>query len=133
MRKKTFERMVKKIHEMNGNPLSTPIKIFKLLPDDLQPNYNKKLREWFGPKEYIIVADTSGIIDAFKESEEWREIGTLGLHDYKVTINDNLNINIKELPLYTAKVGNKSFNIVFYREFIGEVHIGIRPLLNGHE
>jgi hypothetical protein len=133
MRKKTFERMQKKVHELNENPLSIPIKILKMLPDAMQPNYNPKLREWFGPKEYETVVETTGIVDAFKESEDWKEVGMLGLHDYKATINDNLNLNFHDITLYMAQLDNdenKMYNIVFYREFIGEVHIGLRPLVS---
>jgi hypothetical protein len=129
MRKKTYDRMIKKVHEINQNPLSIAIKILRNKPDAMQPNYNPKLREWFGPKEYDVIANTTGIMDAFKESEDWKEIGNLGIHDYKVTINDNLNLDIHELPNYMAEINSKMYNIVFYREFIGEVHIGIRPLV----
>lgn len=130
MRKKTYDRMIKKVHEINESPLSVRIEILRNKPLGMQPNYNSKLREWFGPKLYDVVADTTGIVDAFKESEDWKEIGNLGIHDYKVTINDNLNLNINELPNYVAKINDKMYNIVFYREFIGEVHIGIRPLVS---
>lgn len=129
MRKKTYDRMIKKVHELNEGPLSVNIKILSLKPLAMQPNYNPKMREWFGPKLYDVASDTTGIIDAFKESEDWKEIGTLGIHDYKVTINDNLNLNIHELTNYMAEINKKMYNIVFYREFIGEVHIGIRPLV----
>lgn len=133
MRKKTYNRMVKQIHKMNEkSPLSTPILIKRLKPLEEQKNYNPLLKEWSGPRDWEIVAETSGIFDAFKQSEEWREIGMLDIHDYKCSINDNLPIDYKNITQYIVErvEDKKLFNIVFHREFIGEVHLGLRPAVN---
>lgn len=130
MKKKTFERMQKKVHEINEGPLSSPIIIQKLKPLEQQPNYNRIMREYHGPQEWEIVVEATGIIDAFKQSEEWREIGTISVHDYKLTINDNLNLVLDDISNYQVKRldNNKIYEIIFYREFIGEVHVGLRPV-----
>jgi hypothetical protein len=134
MRKKTFDRMLKKVHEINLGPLGTKIQIKRLLPIELQENYNSRLKEWYGPRKWEVIAETSGDITAFKESEDWKEIGTLGIHDYKCTINDNLGISInhKDITNYIVERldTNEIYEIVFYREFIGEVHIGLRPVIS---
>lgn len=132
MRKRTYDRMLKKIHDINTGILGTPIRIKKLLPLNQQPNYNSKLREWYGPKEWYIVVETKGELDAFKESEEWKEIGTLSVHDYKCKINDNLSLSLNEISNYIVERldNNSIYEIIFYREFIGEVHLGLRPVVN---
>lgn len=131
MRKKTYDRMLKKIHQINEGPLSTPIKIKKLLPLEQQSNYNFMLKEWYGPQQYEDILTTSGDLNAFKQSEEWREIGTLSVHDYKLAINDNLGLSLDEISHYIVERldNNKEYEIIFYREFIGETHIGLRPVM----
>lgn len=131
MRKKNYDRLINKIHEINLGLLGTPIRIKKLLPLNQQTNYNAILREWYGPKEWEIVVETKGEIDAFKESEEWKEIGTLSIHDYKCKINDNLGLVLDDISNYVVERldNNKNYEIVFYREFIGEVHLGLRPVI----
>lgn len=132
MRKRTFDRMVKKVHEINLSELSTPIRIKKLLPLNQQTNFNPVLREWYGPKQWEIVKETKGEIDAFKESEDWKEIGTISVHDYKCKINDNLLLDLNEISNYVVERldNNKHYDVIFYREFIGEVHLGLRPVIN---
>jgi hypothetical protein len=132
MNNRRFKRMEKKIHEINLGPLSTPIRIKKLLPLNQQPNFNPILREWYGEKKWEVIAETRGEIDAFKESEEWREIGTIGLHDYKCKINDNLLLDLNQINNYVVERldNNQFYEVIFYREFIGEVHLGLRPVLN---
>jgi hypothetical protein len=134
MRKKSFDRAVKKIHAINDGALGTPIQIKRLLPLAQQTNYNSKLKEWYGPRQWEVITEASGDITAFKESEDWKEIGTLGIHDYKCAINDNLPIsfNHKDIGNYlvTRLDNNQNYEIVFYREFIGEVHIGLRPVIH---
>lgn len=129
MRKKTYDRMLKKIHQINESPLSTPIVIKKL--SDNQPNYNSKLREWYGDKQWDIITEAFGIIDAFKESETWHEAGMIEAHDYKLSINNNLNLILDDITNYIVERldNNKIYEITFYREFIGEVHIGLRPVI----
>jgi hypothetical protein len=119
--------MIKRVQEINLNPLSTPITIKKLKPLLEQPNYNPRLREWFGPKEWDIVAETRGIFEAFKESEDWREIGMLETHDYKVTVNDSIQFDTVECIVERPDTG-QIFEIVFKREYIGEFVIGLRPV-----
>lgn len=126
MNKKTFKRMLKKIHEINESELSVPIIIKKLKPLEEQPNYNPKLREWYGPKEWDIVAKTTAIFDAFKQSEEWKEIGMLGINDYRVTINNNVYID-HHCIVERVDTG-KVFEVVFIREYIGEYAVGLRPV-----
>ena len=130
MRKKTFKRMQKKVHEINYNPMSTPIRIKKLA--ETQTNYNPLLDEWVGNRNWVTLVETKGIIDAFKESEDWKEIGMLGVHDYKCSINDNLNIDYHESNSYIVERldNGKIYEVIFYREFIGEVHIGLRPVIS---
>jgi hypothetical protein len=132
MKKRTYDRLIKKIHEINLSELSTPIRIKRLLPLNLQSNYNSVLREWYGPKEWEVVVETRGEIDAFKESEDWKEIGTLSVHDYKCKINDNLGLAINDISNYIVERldNNKIYEVIFYREFIGEVHLGLRPVIN---
>lgn len=132
MRKKTFDRMLKKIHEINLGELGTDIVIKKLYPLDMQTNYNATLREWYGPKQWEIIAETKGEITAFKESEDWKEIGTLGIHDYKCKINDNIYLNPNEITNYIVKRkdNNKTYDVIFFREFIGEIHLGLRPVIH---
>ena len=132
MKKRNYDRIIKKIHEINLSHLGTPIKIKKLLPLDMQTNYNAVLREWYGPKQWLTVAETKGEIDAFKESEDWKEIGTLSIHDYKCKINDNLGLALDDISNYIVERldNGKHYEIIFYREFIGEVHIGLRPVIN---
>jgi hypothetical protein len=90
------------------------------------------LREWYGPKEWEIVIETKGEIDAFKQSEDWKEIGTLGIHDYKCKINDNLGLVLDDITNYIVERldNNKVYEVIYYREFIGEVEIGLRPVIN---
>lgn len=132
MKKKNYNRIIKRIHEINLSQISTPIRIKRLLPLNQQPNYNSLLREWYGPKEWEIIIDTNGEIDAFKESEEWKEIGTLSVHDYKCKINDNLGLVLDDVSNYIVERldNNKIYDVIFYREFIGEVHLGLRPVIN---
>lgn len=134
MNKKMYNRMLDKIHELNESVLSTPILIKKLLPKEQQPSYNRLLKEYSDTnnKLYEIIADTSGIFASYKESEDWRENGMLGIHDYSCSINDNLpNIKEDELNLYMVerKEDGKQYEIVFYREYIGEVLLGLRPVI----
>jgi hypothetical protein len=132
VKKKNYNRIIKRIHEINLSQISTPIRIKRLLPLNQQPNYNSLLREWYGPKEWEIIIDTNGEIDAFKESEEWKEIGTLSVHDYKCKINDNLGLVLDDVSNYIVERldNNKIYDVIFYREFIGEVHLGLRPVIN---
>jgi len=132
MKKRTYDRMIKKVHEINLGYLGTNIAIKKLKPLSEQSNYNRKLKEWFGEKEWDIVLETKGEIDAFKESEVWHEAGTVNIHDYKCKINDNLGIDFDDITKYiVVNLKNKrEYEIIFYREFIGEVHIGLRPVIN---
>jgi hypothetical protein len=133
MRKKNFDRTVKKIHEINNMyGISTPIRIKKLLPLNQQTNYNSVLREWYGPKQWTTIVETNGEFDAFKESEDWKEIGTLSVHDYKCKINDNLGLVLDDISNYTVERldNNQNYDVIFYREFIGEVHLGLRPVIN---
>jgi hypothetical protein len=132
VKKKNYNRIIKRIHEINLSQISTPIRIKRLLPLNEQPNYNSLLREWYGPKEWEIVIETNGEIDAFKESEEWKEIGTLSVHDYKCKINDNLGLVLDDVSNYIVERldNNKIYDVIFYREFIGEVHLGLRPVIN---
>lgn len=131
MRKKNYDRIIKKIHEINLSALGTSIQIKKLLPLNQQTNYNSLLREWYGPKEWEIIVETKGEIDAFKESEDWKEIGTVSLHDYKCKINDNLGLVLDDISNYIVERldNNKKYEVIFYREFIGEVHLGLRPVM----
>lgn len=132
MRKKTYNRMLKKIYEINLGYLSTEIIIKKLKPLNAQVNYNPILREWYGPKEWEIIVETKGEIDAFKESEDWKETGTLSVHDYKCKINNNLLIQMDDISNYIVQRldNNKFYEIIFYREFIGETHLGLRPVIH---
>lgn len=132
MRKKTYNRMVKQIHKINKSELSEPITIQRLKPLEEQENYNPLLKEWTGPKNWEDVIESSGIFDAYKKSEEWREIGMLDVHDYKCSINNDLPIDYEKLVEYrlVRKKNNKAYKIIFYREFIGEVHLGLRPVIN---
>jgi hypothetical protein len=132
LKKKNYDRIIKKIHDINLGILGTDIQIKRLLPLDQQPNYNKLLREWYGPKEWEIVIETKGEIDAFKQSEDWKEIGTLGIHDYKCKINDNLGLVLDDITNYIVERldNNKVYEVIYYREFIGEVEIGLRPVIN---
>ena len=131
MKKKNYDRLIKKIHDINLGVLSTPIRIKKLKPLNQQGNYNAILREWYGPKQWEVVIETKGEIDAFKQSEEWKEIGTLSIHDYKCKINDNLGLVMDDISNYVVERldNNKHYDVIFYREFIGEVHIGLRPVI----
>lgn len=134
MNKKTYDRMLKKIHELNEGILSTPILIKKLSSNDKQTSYNKILQEYTNSNEkiYEIIADTNGIFSSFKQSEDWRENGMLGIHDYSCSINDSIpSLNENELNLYIVerKEDNKQFEVIFYREYIGEVVIGLRPVI----
>lgn len=131
MRKKTFERMRKKVHEINLGELGTEILIKRLKPLELQPNFNHMLDEWHGPKEWEVVVQTKGEIDAFKESEDWKEIGTISIHDYKCKINDNLLLQMDDISHYIVqRLDNmKHYEVIFYREFIGETHLGLRPVI----
>ncbi len=126
MKKKTYKRMIKKIHEINKSPLAFPIIIKKLKPLSEQTNYNPKLREWYGPKEWEIVAETTAIFDAFKQSEEWKEIGMLGINDYRATINNDVYID-HHCIVQRADTG-RIFEVVFIREYIGEYAVGLRPV-----
>jgi hypothetical protein len=126
MNKKSYNRMVKKVHEINSGPLSFPIIIKKLMPLDQQTNYNSMLREWVGPQEYEIVAYTTGIFEAFKQSEEWRENGTLSMHDWKCAINDTIAVDTNCIVERTDT--SEVFEVVFKREYIGEFIIGLRPV-----
>lgn len=124
MKKKTFDRMVKKIHQINNSVLSIPIRVKRLKPLDQQPNYNSKLKEWFGEKEWDVI-ETTGIIEAFKESEDWRENGMLYIHDFKISINNNIPIDTNCI---VEKVEDGSvYQVIFKREYIGENIIGLRP------
>lgn len=131
MNRKKYDRMIKKIHEINLGELGTEIRIKKLKPLNEQTNYNSILREWYGPKEWITIVETKGEIEAFKQSEEWKEIGTISVHDYKCKINDNLMIQLDDVSNYLVERldNNKLYEVIFYREFIGEVHIGLRPVI----
>lgn len=135
MKKKTYDRMLKKIHDINLGFLSTPIRIKRLLPLNQQTNYNAVLREWYGPKQWEVIVETRGEIDAFKESEDWKEIGTIGIHDYKIKINDNLGLVFDDITNYLVERldNNKHYEILFYREFIGEVHMGLRPVIGNED
>lgn len=130
MRKKTFNRMIKRIHDMNEGVLSIEVVIKKL--SENQNNYNPILREYYGERQWEIVAETNGIIDAFKESETWHENGVIGIHDYKLSVNNNLFLNVTEENINNYIVERKDngirYEITFYREFIGEVHLGLRPV-----
>jgi hypothetical protein len=132
MRKKNYDRIIKKIHDINLGFMSTPIKIKRLLPLNQQTNYNSVLREWYGPKQWEVIVETKGEFDAFKESEDWKEIGTLSVHDYKCKINDNLGLVLHDISNYVVERldNNQNYDIIFYREFIGEVHMGLRPVIN---
>jgi hypothetical protein len=132
MRKKNYDRIIKKIHDINLGFMSTPIKIKRLLPLNQQTNYNAVLREWYGPKQWEVIVETKGEFDAFKESEDWKEIGTLSVHDYKCKINDNLGLVLHDISNYVVERldNNQNYDIIFYREFIGEVHMGLRPVIN---
>lgn len=133
MRKKTFDRIVKKIHDINLSEISTSIQIKRLLPLNQQTNYNTILREWYGPKQWEVIVETNGVISAFKQSEEWREIGTISIHDYKCKINDNLEeLSLNEISNYVVERldNNQFYEVIYYREFIGEVEIGLRPVIN---
>lgn len=132
MKKKNFDRMIKKIHDINLGILGTNIRIKRLLPLEQQTNYNSLLREWYGPKQWETVIETKGEIDAFKQSEDWKEIGTLGIHDYKCKINDNLGLIMDNITNYIVERldNNQVYEILYYREFIGEVEIGLRPVIN---
>lgn len=127
MRKKTFKRMLKRVEEINENPLSTPIKVKRLLPEEDQPNYNPILREWSGPKEFETVAETTGIFSSFKESEEWKPAGMVPGHDYKISITNN--VEVKEDYIIERIEDGKIFEVVNVREYIGENVIGLRPVL----
>lgn len=127
MRKKSYKRMLKKIHEINDSPLSFPLIIRRLKPLSEQKNYNPKLREWFGPKEYETVAETSGIFESFKKSEEWHEIGTLSVHDIKCSINNDIPIR-HDYSVIRADTGEE-YEVIFIRPYIGENVIGLRPLV----
>lgn len=130
MRRKTLERFIKKVHEINDGPLGEKFRILKNKPLVDQANYNPKLREWYGPKDYDEITIVSGILEAFKESQEWKDIGTISIHDYKLIINDTIpEINTGNIADMIAERVNdgKRYELVFYREFIGEVHIGLRP------
>jgi hypothetical protein len=131
MRRKTFERMRKKVHEINLGELGTEIVIKKLKPLLEQTNFNSMLDEWHGPKEWEVVVQTKGEIDAFKESEDWKEIGTITIHDYKCKINDNLLLQMDDISHYMVqRLDNmKHYEVIFYREFIGETHLGLRPVI----
>lgn len=126
MKKRSYQRMIKKVHEINVGPLSYPITVKRLLPLDQQPNYNASLREWFGDQEYGITAITSGIFDAFKESEQWKEIGTLSIHDWKLSVNDDVDIDTNCIVVRNDT--NEVFEVLFKREYIGEIIIGLRPV-----
>lgn len=126
MKKSTFNKMVKRVHEINDGPLSFPITVKRLKPLDQQTKYNAKLREWFGAKEYNIVANTTGVFSAFKESEEWKEIGTLSIHDWKCSINDDIDIDTYCIVERTDT--SEIFEVIFKREYIGEFVIGLRPV-----
>src|SRR5690554_4544433 len=128
MRKKSFNRMIKKVHEINQSELAYDIKIKRLLPLEQQQNYNKLLKEWYGPKDYEIVAETKAIFHAFKESEEWKEIGMLSVNDYKITLNDNIPIDFNYI-VERVKDG-RLFEVIFIREYIGENIVGLRPVVN---
>lgn len=130
MNEKKLNRMKNLIHELNNSELSTPIIIKKLDELNTQTNYNPLLNEWHGKKELVTVVETNGIIEAFKESEVWKENGTISVHDYKCIINDNLNIDLDEISTYIVERldNNNHYEIVFYREYIGEIHIGLRPV-----
>jgi hypothetical protein len=135
MKKKTYDRLIKKIHDINLGIMGTSIRIKRLLPLNQQTNYNAVLREWYGPKQWEVVIETKGEIDAFKESEDWKEIGTVSIHDYKCKINDNLGLVMDDITNYIVERldNNKHYEIIFYREFIGEVHLGLRPVMgNGN-
>lgn len=128
MRKKTFDRMIKMVHKINLSPLAYPIRIKRLKPLYEQSNYNPRLKEWFGPKEFDIVAETKGIFEAFKESEDWRENGMLPIHDYKCTVNDDIDV---DTDCIVERIDtNEVFEIVFKREYIGEYVLGLRPVIN---
>lgn len=131
MKKKNFDRMLNKVHKINLSPLSTPILIKKLLPLNLQENYNPILREWYGPKQWSVITETSGVFEAFKQSEDWNEIGTIGIHDYKCVVNDNLGLVLDDVTNYQVERldNNKTYEVVFYREYIGEVQLGLRPVI----
>jgi hypothetical protein len=126
MNRKTFDRMVRKVHEINLNPLAFPITIKRLKPLNQQTNYNPKLKEFFGIKDYDIVGTTFGIFEAFKQSEEWKEIGTLSIHDWKCSISDNINIDTYCIVERTDT--NEVFDVIFKREYIGEFVVGLRPV-----
>jgi hypothetical protein len=127
MNKKTFQRMEKMVHDINNGPLSFPLIVKRLKPLDQQTNYNSKLREWYGAKDYDIVANTNGIFSAFKESEDWREIGTLSIHDFKCTINNTVDIDDNCLVVRVDT--NEEYEVIFKREYIGEYVMGLRPVV----
>jgi rRNA maturation protein Rpf1 len=126
MKRKTLDRMIKLIHEINEGPFSYPIVIKRLKPLNLQTNYNVKLREWYGVKLYDVVATTTGIFSAFKESEDWKEIGTFSIHDWKCNINDDVDIDTNCIVERTDT--GEVFEVVFKREYIGEFTVGLRPV-----
>jgi hypothetical protein len=128
MNKKTVQRMEKLVHEVNSGPLSFPIIVKRLKALDQQANYNPKLHEWYGPKDYDITSTTTAIFSAFKESEEWREIGTLSIHDWKCNVNNDVDVDDNCIVIRTDT--NEEFEVIFKREYIGEFVLGLRPVIN---
>lgn len=134
MRKKTLDRMIKLVHEINDGPLSYPLIIKRLKPLDQQSNYNRLLQEWTeGEPEFEVVAEVNGIFSAFKESEKWHDNGTLSIHDFKCTINEtdeNGNPYVFDTNcIAVRKDTGEEFEIVFKREYIGESAYGFRPVV----
>jgi hypothetical protein len=125
MKNKTFNRIIKKIHEINNSPIGESFTFKKLVSLDIQQNYNPLLNEWYGDKKWETIASVKGILEAFKESEVWRENGMLSIHDYKLSINNDINVDTNCICIRDND--GVEFEIIFKREFIGEFIIGLRP------